>query len=276
MQQQLAPNLVLDVSYLATAGNILADTTNLNQPAPNTLSGSQLTSILPYPNYSTIIWITDGGVSSYNAFQLKLDKRFSGGLSFLATYTYSKSLDDVGNSGANAGVEPQNSHQLRESGYGLSAFDIRNRFVFSPIYELPFGANKPFFSSGPFAKIVGGFQLSGIVTAQGGTPLTAVMSGNFSNTNNQLLGSIDRPNVVAGVDPNGGPQNIHKWFNTTAFVAPAFGTFGNEGVSTIIGPKLVEFDIALVGSFRLSERKSLQFRAEAFNLFNHPNFTRLT
>lgn len=98
------------------------------------------------------------------------------------------------------------------------------------------------------------------------------MSGNFSNTNNQLLGSIDRPNVVAGVDPNGGPQNIHKWFNTTAFVAPAFGTFGNEGVSTIIGPKLVEFDIALARSFRLSERKSLQFRAEAFNLFNHPNF----
>ncbi len=66
--------------------------------------------------------------------------------------------------------------------------------------------------------------------------------------------------------PNGGPQNIHKWFNTTAFVAPAFGTFGNEGVSTIIGPKLVEFDIALARSFRLSERKSLQFRAESVRI----------
>ncbi len=124
VQQQLAPNLVLDVSYLATAGRHLADTTNLNQPAPNTLSGSQLTSILPYPNYSTIIWITDGGVSSYNAFQLKLDKRFSGGLSFLATYTYSKSMDDVGNSGANAGVEPQNSHQAAR--IGLRSFSFRH------------------------------------------------------------------------------------------------------------------------------------------------------
>lgn len=270
IQQELARNLVLDVAYLGTAGRHLASTINLNQPPPNTLPAAQLTSLLPYPNYSTIIWTTDGGVSSFNSLVVKLDKRFSGGLSFLATYAWSKSLDDVGD--GPGGSAPQNSRKMRELNYGLSLFDIPNRFTFSPVYELPFGTGKPFVSHGPWAKIIGGFQVSGIITVQSGAPVTPVMSGNFSNTNNQLLGSLDRPNVVPGMDPNSGPHTLHKWFNTGAFVAPPFGTFGNSGVTTVWGPGLVEFDTALVRNFRLWEQKRLQFRGEAFNVLNHPNF----
>jgi len=98
------------------------------------------------------------------------------------------------------------------------------------------------------------------------------MTGNFSNTNNQLLGNLDRPNVVSGVDPNGGPKTVQQWFATNAFTAPAFGTFGNEGVGVVRAPGLTNFDLALSRSFTFWHEKSLQFRAEAFNAVNHPNF----
>jgi hypothetical protein len=273
VQRQLASSLVTEFSYLGTAGRHLADSTNLNQPSPNTLPAAQLPSILPYPSYSTITWITSGGNSSYNSFQAKLEKRFSAGLSFLATYTFSKSLDDIGNAGANAGTIPQNSHDLRGSARGPSAFDIPHRFVFSPVYELPFGHGRRFLADGVLSRIVGGFQLSGIVTAQSGPPLTAVMSGNFSNTNNNLLGTYDRPNVAAGCNPNSAaPHTLQKWFNTACFNPPAFGTFGNEGVGTIRAPNFVNFDLSLARNFSLPREKSLQFRVETFNTLNHPNF----
>jgi hypothetical protein len=266
IQHEIVPNLVLDVSYVGNDAKHLMQTVNLNQPQPNTLPAAQVQGILPYPAFSTVLWYQSQGVSSYQALLVRLEKRYSNGLSFITTYGYSKSLDNVTQQ-----AEPQNNYNLIRGQYGPSIFDIRNRFVWSPIYELPFGKGGRYVTDGLAGKILGGFQLSSIITIQTGPPLTAVMTGNFSNTNNQLLGNIDRPNAT-GTSSNGGPQTLQQWFNTSAFVAPAFGTFGNAGVGTITAPGLVNFDISLARAFRFTETKALQFRLETFNTFNHPNF----
>jgi hypothetical protein len=265
IERKLAGGIVVEVGYIGTSGRHIQDTINLNQPAPSTLATTAVQASLPFPSFTTIPWYQSNGVSSYNALQLRLEKRYSNGLSFLTTYNYGKSLDNVS-------FTAENKNNLRGE-YGPSIFDVRNRFVFSPVYELPFGRNKAFLQDGVAGRILGGFQVSGIVTAQSGVPLTPVMTGNFSNTNNQLLGNLDRPNVVSGIDPNNGPKTLQQWFNTSAFIAPAFGTFGNGGVGLVRAPGYTNFDLALSRRFPIFHEKSLQFRVEAFNALNHPNFS---
>ena len=144
---------------------------------------------------------------------------------------------------------------------------MKFRFVFSPIYELPFGKGRPWLNQGLWSQIAGGWQVSALFSAQTGTPLTPYYSSNVSGT----LNYEDRPNVIG--DPNNGPKTPQQWFNTnTAFVIPALGTFGNAGRNIINGPGLVNLDVAVVRMFHLSERFQLQFRAQAYNSLNHPNF----
>ncbi len=117
-------------------------------------------------------------------------------------------------------------------------------------------------------KLVGGWQLSGIFQLQTGRPFTATESGNISLTGQ----SADRPNVVPGCDANAGPKTISQWMNTACFTLPASGTFGNSGRNVLNGPGLVSLDAAVARVFAIRERLRLQFRAEAFNLANHPVF----
>jgi hypothetical protein len=116
--------------------------------------------------------------------------------------------------------------------------------------------------------VIGGWQLSSIFSAQTGRPLTAVESGNISGT----FQNSDRPNVVAGCNPNDGPKTVGQWFNVNCFTLPPTNTFGNAGRNIIIGPKFVNIDFSLARNFDIRENMRLQFRVEAFNLANHPNF----
>lgn len=266
IQHEILRNLVLDVSYVGNHGSHLIQTINLNQPPPTALSQAAVQSIQPYPQYSPVLWYQSQGISNYDALLVRLEKRFSNGLSFITTYSYSKSLDDISQE-----AEPQNDYNIRGGNYGLSSYDVRQRFVWSPIWELPVGPDKHFLADGLASKIFGGFQLSSIVTIQTGIPVTPVLYGNYSNTNNQLLGTIDRPNAT-GINPNQGAHTLQEWFNTAAFAAPAFGTFGNAGVGTITSPGLVNFDIGLSRVFDVTEKMKLQFRGETFNTLNHPQF----
>jgi hypothetical protein len=146
----------------------------------------------------------------------------------------------------------------------LSDFDVRHRLVWSPIWTMPFGHGSNKFLN----YVTGGWQVSGIFAAQTGRPLTAVESGNISGT----LQNADRPNVVAGCNPNDGPKTVAQWFNVSCFALPATNTFGNAGRNIITGPGLVNLDFSLARNFAIRETMRLQFRAEAFNLPNHPNF----
>jgi len=150
----------------------------------------------------------------------------------------------------------------------LSIFDVRHRFVASILYELPFGGGKPFLQHGAGAAILGGWQTSAIISKSSGFPRTAYV-GNLDQS--YTGGGQDRPNVT-GQDPNlpSDQQTIQRWFNTKAFVLQAFGTFGNAGRNTIIGPGITRVDASIMRNFRLTTNKTLQFRLEGFNLLNTP------
>ena len=266
IQRQLTPSVVLNVTYFGSQGSHLPLNRNINQPLPSGVAG--ITLPRPYAGYQNITFAESVGNSSYNSLQTKVEKRYTNGLSLLSTFTWGRSIDDgngIATSSAASSTLPQNAYN-QAAERARSDFDVKFRFVFSPVYELPFGAGKPWVTSGFWSKIAGGWQVSALFSAQTGTPLTPYYSANVSGT----LNNEDRPNVVG--DPNTGPQTPQHWFNTAAFARPASGNFGNAGRNIINGPGLQNLDVAVVRMFRLGERFQLQFRAQAYNSLNHPNF----
>lgn len=268
IQRAVTGSLALDVTYFGTKGTHLPAQRNINQPLPSGVAG--VTNPRPYPNFANISFIESVGNSDFHSLQVKLQQRYSAGLSFLASFTYGRSIDDsngVSTSTIASSTTPQNAYNLRGE-RGPSDFNVKYRFVFSPVYELPFGPGKPFLAEGLAGKIVGGWQLSALFTASTGTPLTPYYSGNNSGT----LNNQDRPNVVAGQDANNGPKTPQQFFNTAAFTAAPAGTFGNAGRNVIAGPNLVDLDLSLVRNFRLTERMMFSLRGQFYNSLNHPNF----
>jgi hypothetical protein len=260
---------VLDVSYFGTKGTRLPNEININQPLAGAGTAAQVNARRPFPNYGTISWFESDGNSTFHSLQAKVEKRFSTGFSVLTSYTYGKSIGDTpgfaSNSNASKAI-PQNAYNLSAE-RGLSDFDIRQRLVVSSIYQLPFGAGRKFVPAGVGAKLLGGWQVSGILSLQSGSPFTPYYTANISNT----FTSSDRPNVVG--DPNAGPKTVQQWFNTAAFQTPASGTFGNAGRNIIQGPALYNLDLAVSRTFSVREWLALQFRSEFFDSLNHPNFS---
>jgi hypothetical protein len=144
---------------------------------------------------------------------------------------------------------------------------VRHRFVASVLYELPFGTGKPFLQDGIGGAILGGWQITTILSKSSGFPRTVFVGTDRSNTG----GGQDRPNTT-GLDPNlpGDQQSIARWFNTDAYVLNNVGTWGNAGRDTVIGPGITNVDASIIRNFRLMGNKTLQFRLEAFNAFNNP------
>ena len=217
----------------------------------------------PNPNLSAgFFWFTEGN-SSYNALQMEVTRRISRGLQFRANYTWSKNLDmNSGLTGAQANNQAQmilDRTDLRRD-WGPSALNITSQSSISARYELPFGAGN---------KLIGGWQLSGIATLLSGFPFTPQIGSNRSGDGDTR--NPDRPSVGTVT----GPVLLQKptqWFNPNAFVLPAAGTFGNLGRGTLTGPGLADVDLSLVKNTAVSERTSLQFRAEFFNVLNRANF----
>jgi hypothetical protein len=220
----------------------------------------------PYPEFTRIQEIGNVAEARYNSLAVKLTRRLDNGLSVLAGYTLSKSMDNGSGIRVLTGdpLFPQNS-ECFACEWGLSVFDVRHRFVSSILYELPFGDGKPFAQSGIGAAILGGWQVSTIISASSGFPRNVTSGIDRSNT-----GAGDRPNLVPGADPNGGDKTLPSWFNTGAFMLNDLGTRGNAGRNLVIGPGIFNFDSSIIRNFRLTSSKILQVRLEAFNLFNQP------
>ena len=213
-------------------------------------------------------WFTEGN-SSYNALQMEVTRRFSRGLQFRANYTWSKNLDmNSGLTGAQANNQAQmimDRNDLKRD-WGPAALNITSQSSISARYELPFGRG----TTGLGNKVIGGWQLSGIATLLSWFPFTPQIGSNRSGDGDTR--NPDRPSVNPSFS---GPvllQKPNQWFNPNAFILPAAGTFGNLGRETLTGPGLAEVDLSLVKGTAVSERASLQFRAELFNVLNHANF----
>lgn len=266
IQQQLTPTLMLQAGYTGNHGTHLARSGNAN----------------PYgsvnSNYGYLPVILTDAVSNYNSLQVSLEKRFSSGLTFQTSYTFSKSLDDE--SGAlqfeyvSENVQSQDLYN-RKGSYGRSAFDRRQIFVTNFLYDLPFGPGKRFGSglSGAPAKLAEGWRIGGIVSLESGLPFTANL-GTYNHSASALGGfwPADRPDLVSGARPCSNSGNPEQWFNPQMFSLPAYGSYGNAGRNILCGPPLKQFDMTLAKQTRLKERMGLEFRAEFFNLFNHANF----
>jgi hypothetical protein len=258
MQRELSSSTVLSVAYSGSKGTHLIRSLDLNQPAPGP---GELSTRRPYPDFGSIFFTESGGNSNFNALEASVNRRLSHRFSLLASYTYSKSIDDTSAFLGTISDKnfPQNSHDRRAE-RALSSFDMRQRFTAAYSYSLPGRAlwNK-------------NFELRGIAAAQSGQPMTPILLADNSNTGNTggIFGS-DRPNVVG--DPHLSNPTVKEWFNTAAFaVAPPY-QFGNAGRNIFTGPGLFNFDLALSRRFRIREGMSVQFDVESFNLFNRANF----
>ena len=218
--------------------------------------------------------------SSYNALQVSLQKRFSHGVSFLASYTWSKDIDDASsfNMTGSAAKPVAGENDLAQNPFdlaaerGLSMFDARHRFVFSYVWDLPFWVS----GNEWYKHVLGGWQLSGIVTLMSGTPFTVFDSNDVSAQGSapEITGfSAQRPDLVG--NPNNGPRTVNAWLNANAFhqLDPTLnaGQFGTAGRNIAIGPTYMDWDFGVLKSIKVAESMSIQFRAEMFNILNHPN-----
>jgi carboxypeptidase family protein/TonB-dependent receptor-like protein len=247
-------------------------------------SGCTLTSNPNIPCvYSSVGEIASIANSSYNALEASLRKRFSHGLSFLASYTWSHSIDDVSsfNITGSASQPVAGENDLAQDPFDLAAergrsmFDSRHRFVLSYQWSLPFLQH----SSSWYGHVLGNWQLNGILTAMSGGPFTVFDSNDVSLQGQapEITGfSANRPNLIG--NPNSGPRTPQEWFNVSAFqqLQPdplgRFEVFGDEGRNVVQGPGYVNWDASAFKNIRLTESKELQFRGELFNLLNHTNF----
>jgi len=283
VQYELRSDMVLDVAYVGNKGTKLNGFRNLNQRAVITNpDGSQAAGNRPYPAFGDIQWMENRVSSTYKSLQLRLEKRFTNGLTGNVSYTLGEALsgapDHISTSGGGAGIdtgvfrEPQDGNNLRAE-YGPTEFDIRHRFVASYIWELPFGRGRHWGNSWNRAMDLafGGWQVTGIHVLQSGLALTATLSGaNVVNLGGERRA---RPNLVGEPELSESQRTLARWFNTDAFAAFAVPqAFGNAGVGIMRGPGVANFDFTFAKNFQVTDRRYFQFRTEIFNAFNHPNF----
>ena len=234
---------------------------------------------MPFPEYTSVSNSSAYlGDSTYHALQVKAEKRFSTGGTLLASYTFSKVLSNVEtlttwlDSGTGvAGY--QNNYDLR-SEKALSSFDSRQRLTVSYVYDLPFGKGRQYLSSSNafVSRVISGWGINGVTTFQMGFPLGLTATPNNTGFNTGL-----RPNVVPGCQKtiSGSSQSkLAGWFNTACFTAPAIYTFGSESRTDpeLRGPGIRNYDFALFKRTAITEKMNMEFRVEAFNLFNRVQF----
>jgi hypothetical protein len=288
IEQAITRSLSLTVGYVGSHAyhQILSIDANIPNPticpaspcpaslAPGTIyypTGAPLAN--PAVGNTTTWW--SSGHSFYNALQVDVKKRLGNGLQFRGVYTFAKSLDDgtAWNSsvGANAPgfvMFAPNPHL----DWGLSTYDVRNSAVINATYELPVGHGKALAggASGALDKFISGWRLSGIGTFQSGFPFTPQLGFNPSNDGNSR--NPVRPSWNPAFQGPVITGNPNQWFNANAFILPPTGTYGNVGRDTLFGPGIAGVDFSTLKNTPLSERVTLQFRAEFFNILNHANF----
>ena len=225
----------------------------------------------PYPQFSNVsIQNATLGDSKYFAGLIRLEKRFSHGFNFTASYTYSKFLGNINDSGTSLGAEngPFSNYYNRRADWGNNPNDIPQRLSFGWYYELPFGTGKRWLATNPMRFVAGGWSIGNVGTIQSGPPITII-----TQTNNCNCFSAGSQRPVALTNPNlpSGQRTVAEWFNTAAFAQPAIYTFGNEGVGIVRAPGLVNLDFSLLRNFRVTERLRAELRGEFFNALNHTN-----
>ena len=311
IQRQLPSSIVATVAYVGSRGKHLLERYDANTPVPIALPGGvpcnpgavsatnpvepagtlcvPSNAVRPNKAFADLQTRSNVGVSYYDSLQVSVARAMTKGLQVQGVYTWAKSIDTSGglfseeaDNAATGLAQPYNLFADK----GLSNFDIRHNVVMNMIYTLPFGQN----ASGAMAHVLKGWQVGSIAKLQGGVPFT--VENSFNRSQNKLSGAnfADRPNLVgptsnhtsgtsAGctigttVVPAGTPiGTVAHWFAPCMCAPQPLGTFGNAQRNSTIGPGFLDWDFMLGKNTSFGERKELQFRAEFFNLLNHPDF----
>ena len=292
LERQLIRNLIATISYAGSQGRRLYGSLDENFPLPvtapstaNCLATGQSAAssydfdpcintghasqdyTRPYPGYSSMPFLYYArGFSSYNSLQTGVNYR-AGSSQFSFAYTYGKVLSTIpvtssGNPGTrSSGNRPQNSRNFHAE-YGAPSYDFRNDIAGTWVYPLPFFNH----ASGPVSTVLGGWSFTGLALHRSGFALSPGLAGGKK-------GLATRPNQVGPVRQVG---TLKEWFDTTAFAAPNYGSFGNARNGSIRGPGYTSFNVAINKTIKLVNELNMQFSAEAFNVANHPNFTSVT
>jgi hypothetical protein len=296
LERQLAGGWLLNAGYTAnhvtheTAGSYQLDQLpmsdlslglQLQNQVPNPYAGivpgslgsktiSLQQSLLPYPYYSSVtVRYPHEGNSIYHALVLTIQKRYSTGLTLLGSYTAGKLIAGTMVTPMNFGPVSETSITTVQNPFDrrlercVDPTDVSQRLVSSGIYELPFGPGKRWaMGNRPLNRLIGGWQVNGILTVQTGVPLAITGASNYLATRPNLVGNAKLSN-----------RTVKEWFNTSVFVNPSIYTFGNTPMTlpNVRGPGAVDLDLSLVKNTTIKENLKLQFRAEAFNALNHVN-----
>ncbi len=260
VEREVVRNLGVRVSYVGNKTSHLPwYNRSVNIPAQQAAGNVQPRR--PYQPWADILLLAGGGDSTMHQLQLEAIQRFSRGLTFQAEYSWNRSLDNVPIVGG-----PQNPYDNRAD-RGNSDQIRRHIFTLAYSYELPFGPGKRFANvSGPAGHIIGGWELAGITYLRTGPPFSV----GFTSTTTGWFSS--RANVIRDPKLSRSERSITRWFDASAFTVPAPFTYGNSARNLLFAPGDVVFDVSVLKRIRITERVSAQFRAEFFNLPNHPNF----
>jgi hypothetical protein len=267
LQRQIDGKTVVQASYIGSLGRHLIHMQPLNLLDP-------VTGMAPNPNFSAgaLELIETNAVSNYNALQANVTRRLDHGLEVTASYTWAHSLDDASSAtgtSINSSFTGSNPYDFRAE-YASSDFDIRHNLVAAFSYALPF---KSAHRGNPAARLLAGWSLEGIFTAQTGVPYTPLVGEDIAGNGDQFAADNQRPNLVPGqplyIASSAPPYRVA---NAAAFAIPAAGTYGDAGRNILRAPGLQQLDLSLLKTMKASERISVQIRAEFFNVYNHANF----
>ncbi|MGH9659867.1 MAG: TonB-dependent receptor domain-containing protein, partial [Bryobacteraceae bacterium] len=258
LERTLGQNMVVKAGYVGTKSTGIAMYREGNAPLPGPGSVQPRR---PFQNISSMRVADSEGFATYHGLETSIQRRFAGGVSFLANYTGSRTID-------NQGLVDLRDYRVNK---GLSAFHLAHRFNVAGVWEIPYGRGRRFGSgSAPLVNaVLGGWQASGILVLRTGTPLSVGIQGDNLNTGGgyqQVPNRLREPNLPRG------ERTRSRFFDTGAFERPALYQIGNAGRNILIGPGNRNLDLSIAKQFPLAEKKHLQFRAEFFNATNHPNW----
>lgn len=276
LQQQVSQNLVVSAGYVGSISRRLQVTGlgNTAQPGPGT--PDEVRARTPQPHMPTIFWGDDRGEADYHGLEFKAERRFADGLSFLASYTWSRAIDNGASGFFNAENGPGGSSYVQdfynlERNRGVSGYNIPQFLSVSTVWEIPAGKGKRILNRGPAAWLLGNWHVNNLVQVRSGQPANMVVGGDVANIGNTVAWwSYMRPNMVG--DPNSGSRTSAQWFNTSAFEVPEFGSFGNAGRGLVISETVTMVDFSLFKRFGWGEGRWVEVRSEFFNLFNLANY----
>ncbi len=268
IQNALPHGFLIETEYIGTKGTDLGVVEQPNRP----LAGASVLNtqeVLQIPDATSFNYETSVGNSTFNAGQVRFTRRFSTGVSGNLLYTYSKSIDDASSFSGIGGTTVQFINNLNLE-RGLSSFDQRHRLSATFLLSSPVGVRGMMRNGGWKTHALAGWTVNGTVTAATGTPLTALIGGNLSNTGGLANAGSTRAEAT-GLPVE---SSAYPYFNLLAFTTPPAGEFGNAGRDTIPGPFQIGFNAALNRSFRFADsRRTLQFRLSAANALNHVYIT---